>query len=190
MPTIATILTDGFADWETALLNAVARSYYGIETCFVTPGGNPVRSMDGMTASGDLALEDLDVSGVDALIVCGGTIWQSPDAPDLTSLFAAVAREDKLLGLICDGTFAAAKAGILDGVRHTSNGVGYLDATGYAGAAHYVDTPGTVREGKIITAPGTAPVRFMAEVMAGLGHADENLAFFEGLHAAQFAKAA
>ena len=190
MPTIATILTDGFADWETALLNAVARSYYRVETCFVTPGGNAVRSMGGMTASGDLALEDLDVRGIDAVIVCGGTVWQSPGAPDLTSLFAAVAREDKLLGLICDGTFAAAKAGILDSVRHTSNGVGYLDATGYAGAAHYVDTTGAVREGKIVTAPGTAPVRFMSEVMAGLGLADENLAFYEGLHAAQFAKAA
>ena len=63
MPTIATILTDGFADWETALLNAVARSFYGVETRFVTPGGKPVRSMGGMTASGDLALEDLDVRG-------------------------------------------------------------------------------------------------------------------------------
>jgi putative intracellular protease/amidase len=190
MTTIATILTDGFADWETTLLNAVARSYYGIETRFMTPGGKPVRSSGGMLVEPDTALETLHVGAVDAVIVCGGTIWQSPDAPDMSSLFAAVAREDKLLGLICDGTFAAAKAGVLDGVRHTSNGVGYLDATGYAGGQHYVDTPGAVREGKIVTAPGTAPVRFMAEVMAGLGFADENLAFFEGLHAAQFAKAA
>ena len=27
MATIVTILTEGFADWETALLNAVARSF-------------------------------------------------------------------------------------------------------------------------------------------------------------------
>lgn len=187
MPTIATILTEGFADWETALLNAAARAYYDVETRFVTPGGQPVRSMGGMTVSADLALEDFSTSGIDAVIVCGGSIWQSPEAPDLGGLFAEAIREEKLLGLICDGTFAAAKAGILDNVRHTSNGVGHLDASGYAGASHYVDTPGAVRDGKIVTAPGTAPVRFMAEIMAGLGLADENLALYERQHAAQFA---
>lgn len=190
MPTIATILTDGFADWETALLNAVARSFYGVETRFVTPGGTPVHSSGGMLVEADTALEALDVRAVDAVIVCGGTIWQSPAAPDLTGLFAAVAREDKLLGLICDATVAAAKAGILDDVQHTSNGTGYLDATGYAGMARYVDTAGAVRDGRIVTAPGTAPVRFMGEILAGLGLADENLAFYEGMHAAQFAQAA
>ena len=47
MTTIVTVLTDGFADWETALLNAAARSYYGIETLFAAPGGRsypPVRN--------------------------------------------------------------------------------------------------------------------------------------------------
>jgi putative intracellular protease/amidase len=190
MTTIVTILTDGFADWETALLNAAARSFYGMETRFATPGGKPVRSSGGMLVEPDMALETLDVGAVDAVIVCGGTIWQSAEAPDLTALFAAVAREDKLLGLICDATVAAAKAGVLDRVRHTSNGVGYLDATGYGGAANYVDTAGAVRDGSIVTAPGTAPVRFMGEILAGLGLADENLAFYEGMHAAQFARAA
>lgn len=190
MTTIATVLTEGFADWETALLNAAARSFYGMETRFVTPGGKPVRSSGGMLVEADTALEALDVREVDAVIVCGGSIWQSPAAPDLTALFAAVAREEKLLGLICDATIAGAKAGVLDNVRHTSNGSGYLDATGYAGAAHYVDIAGAVRDGRIVTAPGTAPVRFMGEILAGLGLADDNLAYYEGLHAAQFSKAA
>lgn len=79
---------------------------------------------------------------------------------------------------------------MLDEVRHTSNGAGYLDGTGYAGAAHYLDIACAVRDGRIVTAPGTAPVRFMGEILAGLGLADDNLAFYEGLHAAQFARAA
>lgn len=41
MPTIVTILTNGYADWETALLNAVARQYYEIDTHFATPAGGP-----------------------------------------------------------------------------------------------------------------------------------------------------
>ncbi len=32
MAKIVTILTEGFADWETGLLNGAARSFYGIET--------------------------------------------------------------------------------------------------------------------------------------------------------------
>lgn len=38
MTTLLTVLTPGFADWETALLNAGARDYYRLETRFATPG--------------------------------------------------------------------------------------------------------------------------------------------------------
>lgn len=47
MTTILTILTEGFADWETALLNAGARQYYGITTLFATlAAGRCVRLAD------------------------------------------------------------------------------------------------------------------------------------------------
>ena len=42
MTKIVTILTEGFADWETSLLNAVAHAYYKVETMYATPGGRPV----------------------------------------------------------------------------------------------------------------------------------------------------
>ncbi|RYD92982.1 MAG: hypothetical protein EOP61_24470 [Sphingomonadales bacterium] len=48
MTKIVTILTDGFADWETTLLNAVAHGYYKVETHYATPGGKPVTSSGGM----------------------------------------------------------------------------------------------------------------------------------------------
>jgi putative intracellular protease/amidase len=190
MTTIVTILTEGFADWETALLNAIAHAFYRVETRFATPGGKPVTSSGGMTVTPTLALEDIDVSDYDAVIVNGGTIWQSPDAPDIAPLLQAAKAQEKLIGLICDGTVAGAKAGLLDTVRHTSNGAGYLDFTGYAGAALYRDTPAAVSDGRIVTAAGTSPVAFMAAVMEGLGLADADLGFYVGLHAAQFGRAA
>ena len=190
MTTIVTILTEGFADWETALLNAAAHAFYKVETRFATPGGKPVTSSGGMTVAGTLTLEDLNVADYDAIIVNGGTIWQSPDAPDLTALLTAAKAQGKLIGLICDGTVAGARAGVLDGIRHTSNGAGYLDFTGYAGASLYRDTPAAVSDGGVVTAPGTSPVSFMAAVMEGLGLADDNLSFYVGMHAAQFGKAA
>lgn len=190
MTTIVTILTEGFADWETTLLNAVAHAFYKVETRFATPGGKPVTSSGGMTVTPTLALEDIDVAGYDAIIVSGGTIWQSPNAPDLAPLLHAAKAEGKLIGLICDATVAAARTGLLDTLRHTSNGAGYLDFTGYKGGALYRDTPAAVSDGGIVTAPGTSPVAFMAAIMEGLGLGDDNLSYYVGLHAAQFAKAA
>jgi putative intracellular protease/amidase len=190
MTTILTILTEGFADWETALLNAAAHSFYKVETKYATPGGKPVISSGNMTVTPHLALEAVDVADYDAIIVCGGTIWQSPDAPDMAPLLNAAKAEGKLIGLICDGTVAGARAGLLDTIRHTSNGDGYLDFTGYQGKALYRDTPAAVTDGRVVTAGGTSPVSFMAAVMDGLGLADENLDFYVGLHAAQYGKAA
>lgn len=190
MTRIVTILTEGFADWETALLNAAGRTFYGFETSHATPGGRPVTSAGGLKVTPDTSIEAIDLDAVDAVVVCGGTAWQSPGAPDIAPLLTAARSKGKLIGLICDGTVAGARAGLLDDVRHTSNGVGYLDGTGYKGKALYEDTAEAVTDGKIVTAAGTSPVSFMAAIMQGLGCADDNLAYYLGLHAKQFGKAA
>jgi putative intracellular protease/amidase len=185
MTKIVTILTEGFADWETGLLNGAARGFYGVETEYATPGGKPVTSSGGMKVAADVALEAIDVDALDALIVCGGTAWQQPGAPDLGALLPAAAAKGKVIGIICDGTVAAARTGLLDHVTHTSNGAGYLDGTGYKGKARYRDVPHAVSDGKIVTAPGTASVSFMGAVMRALGIGGDELEFYLGLHAAQ-----
>jgi len=190
MTTILTILTEGFADWETTLLNAVAHSFYKVETKYATPGGKPVTSSGNMTVTPHLALEAVDAADYDAIIVCGGSIWQSPEAPDMAPLLSDARAKGKLIGLICDGTVAGARAGLLDTIRHTSNGDGYLDFTGYQGKQLYRDTPAAVTDGRVVTAGGTSPVSFMSAVMDGLGLADENLDYYVGMHAAQYRKAA
>lgn len=186
MTRIVTILTEGFADWETTLLNAVAHSYYKVETNYATPGGAPVTSAGGMRVTPDMAAEDVKPGDFDAVIVCGGEAWQAATPPDIAPLLQATRDAGVLLGLICDGTWAAAKAGILDDLRHTSNGAGYLDPTGYKGSAHYRDTPAAVTDHRIVTAAGTSPVAFMTAVMEGLGLANEDLSYYVGLHAAQY----
>ena len=185
MTTIVTILTPGFADWETALLNAAAHSYYGIDTRYATPGGDPVTSSGGLRVMSDLSIEALDPAGFDALVICGGTAWSSTDAPDLGELLRRTAAAGKTVAGICDGTLALARSGLLDNVPHTSNSPDNLPPTGYAGAAHYRDQPQAVLAGRIVTAAGTAPVSFMAAVMETLGHADDDLKFYTGLYAAE-----
>lgn len=185
MKRIVTILTEGYADWEIGLLTAAARGFYGIEVLHAGPGGRQVVSAGGLKVTPDLAIEAIDLKTTDALIVCGGGIWQSGEAPDLSALLGRANAAGVLVGGICDGTRALAKAGLLDQTGHTSNSAENLMDTGYAGAAFYWDVPYAVAVDGIVTAPGTAPVSFMREIITGLGLGDDNLAFYAGLHGAE-----
>nr|WP_314634115.1 type 1 glutamine amidotransferase family protein [uncultured Janthinobacterium sp.] len=190
MPRAITILTENFADWETALLNSTARLYYGFYTQFAAPGGLPVTSSGGMLVTPQLALDDIALDGLDLLMVCGGSSWQSGKAPDLAPLLRAARASGVVLAGICDGTRVLAQAGVLDNVRHTSNAASNLADTGYAGAALYQDVPWAVADGGVITAPGTAPVSFTAEVLRALGIDDDNLAGYLAMHGAEHGKRA
>lgn len=190
MTTIVTVLTEGFADWETTLLNAVAHAFYKVDVLYATPDGKPVKSSGGMRVMADLAMADIDVDAVDAVVFCGGTAWQSPGAPEIGWLAKAAAKKGRVVAGICDATVALARTGLLDDVAHTSNGAGYLDGTDYKGKSHYRDVPHAVADGRIITAPGTAPVSFMEAVMKALGKDEAELSYYVGLHAAQFKRAA
>ena len=48
-------------------------------------------------------------------------------------------------------------------------------AEGYRGQAHYRDGPQAVRSGRIVTAPGSAPITFTAEIYRALGFGSEEL---------------
>ena len=185
-----TILTENFADWETALINSTARLYYGFYTQFATQGGLPVTSSGGMLVTPQLALEDIVLEDLDLLMVCGGSHWQSGKAPDLGPLLRAARDKGVVLAGICDGTRVLAQSGVLDTVRHTSNGAANLMETGYAGAALYQDVPWAVADQRVITAPGTAPVTFTAEVLRALGIDDDNLAGYLAMHGAEHGKTA
>ena len=186
MTRIVTVLTEGFADWETSLLNAVARTFYGVDTAYATLDGMPVTSMGGMKVTPDLALADLGKAGYDALVVCGGGAWEQANPPDISEALRTAAADGKIVAGICAGSYQLAKAGLLDDVAHTSNRRSELEATGYRGAMLYEDTAEAVRDGRIVTAAGVAPVSFMARVMEALGLRDANLDYYIGLHAAQY----
>ncbi|MFD1252077.1 putative protease YdeA [Devosia equisanguinis] len=185
MTTIITILTPGYADWETALLNAGARDYYKIETRFATIDGEMVTSAGGMQVTPHMAVADIDPDRIDAVIVNGGSIWSTPAAPDIAEVLRATHAAGKTVAGICDGVMALARSGLLDTVSHTANGPESLPDTGYAGGAHFTGSPKAVLDGRIVTAPGTAPVSFMGAVFESLGLRNGDLDFYLGLYAAE-----
>lgn len=183
-----TILTENFSDWETALINSTARAYYGLDTRFATPKGATVTSSGGLIVTPHLAIEDIQLDDLDLLIVCGGTIWQTDQAPNILSLVASAAKKGIIVAGICDGTRVLAQAGVLDHVRHTSNFAENLLELNYGGSSFYQDVPYAVADQGIITAPGTAPVSFMSEILHTLGLGDENLKIYLSMHAAEHSK--
>lgn len=183
-----TLITENFSDWETALINSTARCYFGIETLYAAPGGAPLTSSGGLSVTPQLAIEDIRLEEVDLLIVCGGTIWQTEQAPDVSALVREAHERGLIVAGICDGTRVLAQAGILDHVGHTSNSAANSVQTGYAGAAHYQDVPYAVADGRVVTAPGSAPVSFMAQIVGLLGLAGPDLDAYLALHAAEHSK--
>lgn len=167
MTRLAFVLIEGFADWEPALLAALARESFGAEVVFAAPGGRAVISIGGLEARPTAALESLRVDDFEALIVVGSEGWQRAEvrAPVVPLVRAAEAAGRVVAG-ICGGTLVLAEAGLLDVRPHTSNRPAFLreHVAGHGGAATYVDRPSAVVGGRVVTAPGTAPATFAVEV--------------------------
>ena len=187
---IAFILIDDFADWEHAHMSAALRAYFGGSTSFHTPGGKPVTSIGGMVVHPGGSIEALKPADYDALVVVGSENWSSPKAPDVSAALQAADGAGKVVGGICAGTLALARAGLMDARRHTSNSLEFLrqGAGGYRAWDLYSDTPAAVRDGTLVTAAGSAPVTFTVEVLGALlPEAGEGLAQFKAMCAAELA---
>jgi putative intracellular protease/amidase len=182
MARLAIVLIDQFADWEPALLAANARTDFGDEVRWLSPGGHVVRSMGGLSTRVDGDVEDFEPPHADALVIIGSPRWEADDSPVITPVVRIAADAGLIIGGICGATLALARAGLLDTRAHTSNGLAYLQqhAAGYHGAAHYRDVPQAVSDQRVISASGLAPATFSAEVLKAL-HPDKEAEILKDL---------
>lgn len=165
--TIGFIFIPGFADWEYGLLSASAVEWFGARAVSLSPDRAGLSSMSGFHLSPQRGLDPLENKDLDAVAVVGSDGWAVPGAPDLAPLLGDVAGRGGVVGGICAGTLALARAGLFANANHTSNGrVWILDhEPHYAGTENYQDVPHAVADGRIVTAPGSASATFAASFM-------------------------
>ncbi len=189
MTRIAVILTQGFADWEYALIAGTGGPFFGMQVEFFAPQAGEVKSQGGLPAIVSRRLEEIRAFEPAVIVVVGGTIWDTDKAPDIADLLRAHHQRDIPIAGICGGTLALARAGLLDEVAHTSNDLEFLqrNAKGYKGAVHFRPSPSAVADGGIISAPGTVPVSFAAAVFEAAGLEADALQQFKAMLSAEHA---
>ena len=165
------LVFDGFADWEPAHALAELRRWGKRSVRTVGFTTDPVVSMGGLRVVPDLPLAEVRHEDVELLLLPGGDLWESESYPRqaLDALIASLLATQTPVAAICGATIAVARAGALNGRRHTSNMPQYLPlhAREYTGASHYVDAP-AVRDRHLITASGLCDVDFAREIFAEL----------------------
>ncbi len=178
MTAVHVLVFDGFADWEPSYALSQIRQTNAAEVVSVGMTHHPVRSMGGLTVTPDVTVEQVAPEQVRLFLLPGGDQWESSDIdPRLLSLLETTQDAGVPLAAICGATVAVARAGLLRGRAHTSNGLEYLRSMvpGYIRDTDYVNQL-AVRDRGLITASGLGAVEFAREIFAELGvYADQDL---------------
>lgn len=163
------------ADWEIAHITAELNSGRFLASGKVpirkiAATRNPVTSMGGMGISVDLSVAEVEFAEGDLLILPGADSWMEEQHGAVIRMVGELLDRGVIVAAICGATVALAHAGLLQGRRHTSNGVGFLEmmCPGYSGSESYVDAP-AVCDANLITASGMAPLEFSREVFRRTG---------------------
>ncbi len=125
-----------------------------------------VVTLGGLHLIPDDDLGAVDVEGIALLVLPGANTWTTGHQRVL-NLATTLVHENKTVAAICGATYGLARAGLLDHRPHTSNAPEFLQASDYAGAAHYRQERVVDAEG-LITAPATASVDFATAIFRRL----------------------
>lgn len=172
--TVLFAILEQYADWEyaflaTALKGPIMDKHSPYEVKTLSASGAPLKSIGGFTTLPDYSIATAPQDYA-ALILIGGTAWRGEEAKQLAPLAQQAYRDGKVLGAICDATVFLGMQGLLNEKAHTSNtleGLSEAAQGSYTGQANYRQQQ-AVRDGKLITANGTAYLEFTREVLAAL----------------------
>lgn len=184
---VVVLVLDGYADWEPALVMAQLRDTAKRKVIVAGFDRAPVTSMGGLRVTPSIGLDEVDPATTGLLLLPGGERWATGDYPQaaVDATLRAMLERRVPIAAICGGTVALARAGVLAGRAHTSNGPDFLAGIvpGYAGRALYRHDL-AVRDQGVITASGLASVAFARAIFAELGLLSEarRNAWFDAFH--------
>lgn len=164
------------ADWEIGHLVVELRTgrFTGEPWTVVTVGESdePVVTMGGMRVLPDVVIGDVVPAEGDLLVLAGSGEWDAGGGGAFAELAGRFLEAGVPVAAICGATAGLARAGLLDNRKHTSAAKEYLEYTGYAGGANYLDERAVV-DGDLITAGPDSPVQFARAALTRLGLVDE-----------------
>lgn len=132
----------------------------------VAPSPEPVTAIGGFKVIPDYTFENMP-DDYAAIVLIGGFGWLSPDAVEVVPIVWKAIDRRKIVGAICNGASFMAKAGFLNNVRHTGNGLQQLELWGgdnYTNPGGYVHQQ-AVSDGGIVTANGSGVLEFTKELL-------------------------
>jgi len=175
MKTIYHYVLPTMADWETGYTVAELRSQryfkqkrpWQVKT--VAASREPIVTVGGTTIVPDLTVDDVTPRDALLLILPGADTWREAAQAPIVAKARALVEAQVPVAAICGATAALAEAGLLDRIKHTSNGLPYLKMTcpHYRGERLYQDEL-AVTDGAIITAGSSAPVEFASHILRKL----------------------
>jgi len=135
------------------------RSFYRWQT--ISENGQAVQCSDSLGSIVDLSFQDALSQPYDVIFVCGGVNVEKNTSPNLIKWLRQMHQRGIALGSLCTGSFALAKAGLLDGHKcsvHWEN-VGQLREM--FPHVHVSDRVFTLDRGRYTCTGGTAPLDMM-----------------------------
>ena len=132
----------------------------------VAPSAEPVIAIGGFRVMPDYTFADMP-DDYAALVLVGGYGWLTPAADEVVPVVRKAVEDGKIVGAICNGASFMARAGFLNNVRHTGNG---LDQLRLWGGDSYTNPEGyehlqAVADGRIVTANGSGVLEFTRELL-------------------------
>lgn len=168
------VVFDGWADHQTALACAEIRAHGSVRLLYASVDDAPVTSATGLRTLPDCTVADIGADGSCLLMIPGGPIWEERDVPAVTAAVRTFRELEIPIAAIGSGTLVFARAGVLGGYRHTSNGLAYLKehVPEYRDELQYVNVV-DVADGGLVTAHSAGGVDFAHEIIKILELLDE-----------------
>lgn len=180
---------DSVSDWEYGYLMAelkTGRYFKTDETSLpVTTVGvsrATITTMGGLRVKPDITVAEMNVGGRDLLVLPGGESWGQPIHEPILEKVGDAFERGAFIAAICGAVQDLANSGYLDHLRHTSNDQSYLEmiCPAYKGSPFHQNGP-VVRDGRLITASGMAPLEFAKETIGAMDvfHSDTLEAWYQ-----------